>query len=797
MSPLLLFYLFYAAIYTAAAAAQQSSTNISLGSSLTPTGKSSSSWLSPNGHFAFGFYQQGSSGYAVGIFIAAIPERTPVWTANRDNTPIFPTNSTLVLKSDGRLVVEVGHGQGQDIDIIPTDALPISSASMLDNGNFVVYGSGEKIIWQSFENPTNTLLPGQSLLNGKRLVSSASENDDNYGVFIIAMQSDGNLVQYPLQGPYIPQNAYYASNTDGTGSNITLNLDEDGSLYLINSTINIIKNLIPSRGNPEEKTIYIAKIDVDGIFRVYSHPFGHGKWSVVWSNTDNKCAPIGLCRLNAYCTMMDKEAECRCLPGFDFVIPGNWSSGCNRNFSTRSCKATGGGIINYEMRAVDNTVWQRNSYENFKTSTKEECEQACLEDCNCDAAQFKDGQCGKERLPLIYGRRSVDNSNVALIKVGFLANIGGGGGGGGGGLVDHSPESKKQLHKAILVVGISLLAFALLVLAISGMLIHKSKIWRYREICERDNNGQFWEDVGPQAFTYAELERVTNDFKEELGRGAFGAVFKGVQAEGQKLVAVKRLEKVLEDGETEFQNEMKAIGKTHHRNLVKLLGYCIDGAKRLLVYEYMSNGSLADTLFTPQKQPCWEWEERIGIARDIARGLLYLHEECETQIIHCDIKPQNILLDDRCVAKISDFGLAKHMKQDQTRTYTGVRGTRGYVAPEWHRKMAVTVKADVYSFGIVLLELITRRKSVDWSLCDEEAVLEEWVYNSFEAGEVSKVVGEEKVEKRQVERMVRISLWCIQEEPSLRPSMKKVLLMLEGTVDIPVPPSPTSFLSAV
>nr|GMC64417.1 G-type lectin S-receptor-like serine/threonine-protein kinase LECRK3 [Ipomoea batatas] len=565
-----------------------------------------------------------SNGYAVGIFVAGIPERTPVWTANRDTTPIFPSNSTLVLKSDGRLVVEVRQ---DTISIFPTDGLPISSASMFDNGNFVVYGSGEKIIWQSFENPTNTLLPGQSLLNGKRLVSSASENDDSYGIFIIAMQDDGNLVQYPLQGPYIPQNAYYASNTDRTGNNITLNLDEDGSLYLINSTINIIKNLTPSRGNPGEKTIYIAKIDVDGIFRVYSHPFGHGNWSVSWSTTDDKCAPIGLCRLNAYCTMMDKDAECRCLPGFEFVIPGNWSSGCSRNFSTRSCKATGGGI-NYEMRAVDNTVWQSNSYALLKTSTKEECMQACLEDCNCDAAQFKDGACGKERLPLIYGRRSVDNSNVALIKVGFLANI-------GGGLVDQSPESKKQKHKDILVVGISLLAFAILVLAISGMLIHKSRIWRYREISERDNNGQFCKDVGLRAFTYAELQRVTNDFKEELGRGAFGTVFKGVQAEPQKLVAVKRLEKVLEDGEIEFQNEMKAI------------------------------------------------------------------------------------------------------------------------------------------------------------------VLEEWVYNCFEAGEVSKVVGEEEVEKRQVERMVRISLWCIQEEPSLRPSMKKVLLMLEGTVDIPVPPSPTSFLSAV
>nr|GMC67931.1 G-type lectin S-receptor-like serine/threonine-protein kinase LECRK3 [Ipomoea batatas] len=670
----LLLLLLSAAFYLAAAA-QQTSNNISLGSSLTPTGKSS--WVSPNGHFAFGFYQQGSSGYAVGIFVAAIPERTPVWTANRDTNPIFPSNSTLVLKSDGRLVVEVGQGQGQDIDIID-NGLPITLASMLDSGNFVVYSS-DGIMWQSFDNPTNTLLPGQSLSNGKELVSSASESDDTCGIFRIKMQSDGNLVQYPIQTTDTGENAYWASNTAGQGNQITLNLEEDAYLYLINSTSNISVDNLTTGGFPKEKYIYIAKLDVDGIFRLYSRPFGHGN---------------------------------RCLPGFDFVIPGNWSSGCIRNFTAISCHST--------------------------ALSKEECEQACLEDCNCDAALFKDRECRKDRLPLIYGRRSMGDSNAALIKVGLPIR--------GGGPVDHPTESKKQLQIHILAISISLLAFALLVLVISGVLVHRSRAWRYRNISAESRDDHFFEDVGPRAFTYAELQQVTNDFQEEIGRGAFGTVFKGVLAECQKLVAIKRLEKVLEEGEIEFQNEMKAIGKTHHRNLVKLLGYCIDGPKRLLVYEYMSNGSLADILFSPEKQPCWE--ERIGIARDIARGLLYLHEECDTQIIHCDIKPQNILMDNRFVAKISDFGLAKLMKQDQSRTYTVVRGTKGYVAPEWHRKMAVTVKADVYSFGIVLLELISRRKNVDWSLCDEEAVLEEWVYNCFEAGEVSKVVEEEEVEKR-------------------------------------------------
>ena len=258
---------------------------------------------------------------------------------------------------------------------------------------------------------------------------------------------------------------------------------------------------------------------------------------------------------------------------------------------------------------------------------------------------------------------------------------------------------------------------------------------------------------------------------------------------------MKKLGKVLEEGEIEFRNEMKAIGRTNHRNLVRLLGYCHEGAHRVLVYEYMSNGSLADILFKPESQPCWV--ERLSIACGIARGILYLHEECESQIIHCDIKPQNVLIDENGHPKISDFGLAKLLKPDQTRTFTGIRGTRGYVAPEWHKKLPITVKADVYSFGIVLLEIICCRRNVIWNLPEEEAILDDWVYNCFEVGELHKLRGNEEIDMVELERVVKVALWCIQEEPTLRPSVKKVLLMLEGTVDIPTPPGRSASLSRV
>lgn len=304
--------------------------------------------------------------------------------------------------------------------------------------------------------------------------------------------------------------------------------------------------------------------------------------------------------------------------------------------------------------------------------------------------------------------------------------------------------------------------------------------------------------MGPRAFSYAELERITNGFKEELGRGSFGIVYKGVIKNSMKVVAVKKLkEELAQQREIEFQTEMKVIGRTHHRNLTKMLGYCYEGSERLLVYEYMPQGSLADILFEPKRNtvPCWA--ERIRMAIDIAHGILYLHEECETAIIHCDVKPQNILMDEYNCAKISDFGLAKLLEHDQTRTSTLIRGTRGYVAPEWYKNLPITVKVDVYSFGIVLFEILCCRRSVENNFPVNEAILEDWVYDCYETDELSKLVNGEDVDKHALDQMVKIGLWCIQEDPALRPSVKQVVLMLEGTVKTPVPPNLASFLSTV
>uniref|UniRef100_A0A0E0KL00 non-specific serine/threonine protein kinase n=1 Tax=Oryza punctata TaxID=4537 RepID=A0A0E0KL00_ORYPU len=259
--------------------------------------------------------------------------------------------------------------------------------------------------------------------------------------------------------------------------------------------------------------------------------------------------------------------------------------------------------------------------------------------------------------------------------------------------------------------------------------------------------------VGLRFYSFQELDVATNGFSEELGKGAYGTVFKGVMADTNQDIAVKRLEKMAEDGQREFDREVRVIARTHHRNLLRLLGFCNEGMHRLLVCEYMPNGSLANFLFHSDASPAWS--KRVAIALDVARGLQYLHAEIEGPIIHCDIKPENILIDSLGIAKIADFGLAKLLIGNQTKTFTGIRGTRGYLAPEWSKNMAITVKG-------------RRVQLRDHASGDD-------------------------VDEAELVRMVNVGIWCTQSEPVTRPAMKSVVLMMEGAMEVRQPPPPASY----
>ncbi|XP_028801240.1 G-type lectin S-receptor-like serine/threonine-protein kinase LECRK3 [Neltuma alba] len=756
---------------------------IPLGSFLSPP----NSWSSHSGQFKFGFYNQ-SSGFKVGIWLLDGTNKTIVWTANRDDPPVFP-NAKLVLTKRGELSLQAG--QGQQKVIAHSNNGTVSSASMLDSGNFVLRNKSSHILWQSFDYPTDTLLGGQTLPCGSQLVSSSSDTNQSSGRFQLWMQADGNLVLYPRYSGRTASDAYWASGTyHGRSFKYNLFLNNTGPQPLCivnasssNSAIVWCEDYSSFKGN---NTIYRATIHSDGVLRLYAHfEDAHGKHQVIklWSpqGLDNQCNLKTFCGFNSYCTINDIEPGCNCLPGTDFIDPSHKNLGCKRNFLEAECKGGKDNATFYYMSPMKSMKTDDLPY-TVEDILEEECLSSCLQDCYCGAAFYEDNWCKKEKLPFRYFTREPGSSLTIYFKVGNVSLKG-----------NSTSSIKKTSKRAILLIIVVILGFAILLclaIAVSSRFIYKIGILSYKrllEIGDLDLN----EGITLRVFSYNELKKATNGFKQEVGKGSFGSVYRGTLHKGKKLIAVKRLQKLIEEGEREFQAEMQVIGKTHHKNLVRLLGYCAEGSKRLLVYEYMSNGSLEKLIFGHSTiRP--DWDQRRRIALDIARGLLYLHEQCRVPIIHCDIKPQNILMDEFLTAKISDFGLAKLLMPDQTRTFTQARGTRGYLAPEWSKNTPITVKADVYSYGIMLLEIVFCRRSLVVNMSNpEQIVLSNWVYKCFARRELNKLVVGEEVDNSLLENMVKVGLWCIQDEPFLRPSMKSVVLMLEGVREVAIPPCPS------
>ncbi|KAI3792064.1 hypothetical protein L2E82_05933 [Cichorium intybus] len=288
----------------------------------------------------------------------------------------------------------------------------------------------------------------------------------------------------------------------------------------------------------------------------------------------------------------------------------------------------------------------------------------------------------------------------------------------------------------------------------------------------------------PVRFSYKDLQEATSDFTTKLGQGGFGSVYQGALKDGTEL-AVKRLEG-LGQGKKEFRAEVSIIGSIHHHHLVKLKGFCAESKHRLLVYEYMANGSLDRWIFG---ELLLDFETRYSIAIGTAKGLAYLHEDCDVKIIHCDIKPENVLLDEHFQAKVSDFGLAKLMTREQSHVFTTLRGTRGYLAPEWITNYAISEKSDVYSYGMVLLEIISGRKNY---ISPETSHFPAYASRMMEEGKVQVLLDEKLKVDEKDERVVvavRVALWCIQDDMSLRPSMTMVVRMLEGLCPVPAPPA--------
>uniref|UniRef100_F6H7C8 Protein kinase domain-containing protein n=1 Tax=Vitis vinifera TaxID=29760 RepID=F6H7C8_VITVI len=336
---------------------------------------------------------------------------------------------------------------------------------------------------------------------------------------------------------------------------------------------------------------------------------------------------------------------------------------------------------------------------------------------------------------------------------------------------------------------------ALGILCLIAYLIYK---FRRRHLSLDDSIEEFLQkhkNLQPIRYSYSEIKKMTDNFKTSLGKGGFGSVYKGKLQSGS-IVAVKVLATSKANGE-DFINEVATIGRIHHMNVVRLIGFCANGSKWALIYDFMPNGSLDKYIFLKRENSVYlSWEMLYKIALGIARGIEYLHRGCDMQILHFDIKPHNILLDEDFTPKVSDFGLAKLYSTDESIvSLTAARGTLGYIAPELFYKNigGISYKADVYSFGMLLMEMVGRRKNVQaFAEHSSQIYFPSWVHDKYDRGENMEMGDATEDEKKSVKKMVLVALWCIQLKPTDRPSMGKALEMLEGEVELlQMPPKPT------
>ncbi|KAM2046838.1 hypothetical protein ACFX1T_005580 [Malus domestica] len=773
--------------------------NMSLGSSLTAQNDNSASWQSPSGEFAFGFRQIGNDGFLLAIWFNKIPDKAVVWSANGNS--LVAQGSKVELTADGQLLLN-DIATGKDTLVASVGTGVVAYAAMLDTGNFVLANAHSNSLWESFGHPTDTILPTQTINQGSRLYAPYTLTNYSRGRFLLTLESGGNLKLYTTNFPQDYPYYGYWNYTDTLHSGFQVIFNQSGSVYLIATNGTILKVILPYTFSNQD-LYQRATLDYDGFLRYYvfrkSNDSSGGTWSALSLIPSNICMSIvqkqggGACGFNSLCNQNQGRPICQCPSGYTLMDPHDALKGCKPNFVPHSCDGASSESDLFYMQEMQNASWQASQYDEFYGVTEDWCRQACLADCLCDVANYRISLCFLKAIPLLNGRIDPSYNGKAFIKIRKDNSTLGSDGAA-------KTKRKKEYDSTLIVAGSVLLSSLGVLNFLLPLMTYMavSRVYSRKAMAIRSN--PIMSGMNLKCFTFEEIKDATNKFKEEIGRGASATVFKGVLASDNGIgncVAVKSLDVKVRGNDVEFNAEVSAIGRTSHRNLVQLLGFCDEGEHRMLVYEFMSNGSLASFVFGESRP---KWFQRRHIALGIARGLLYLHEECSSQIVHCDIKPQNILLDDSFTARISDFGLAKLLRMDQTRTTTAIRGTKGYVAPEWFKNLPITVKVDVYSFGILLLEIICCRKKFEEDAEDEnQMILADWAYDCHKQNKLHLLFpnDSEPMEAiKEMEKYVMIAMRCIEEDPLLRPTMKNVTLMLEGTGEVSFPPDPSSFINS-
>ncbi|KAL6982296.1 G-type lectin S-receptor-like serine/threonine-protein kinase SD2-5 [Sarracenia purpurea var. burkii] len=727
--------------------------------------------LSNSSEFGFGFTTTTQDVTLFLLAIVHIGSSTVIWSANRAS----PVHNTDIFKFDenGNAYLQSG---GNTVWSSNTGGKGVSAIELLDSGNLVFLGNDSSVTWQSFSNPTDTLLSNQDFTEGMKLVSNPNSNNLSY--FLEIKSGDMTLsAGFQKPQPYWSMSRENRKTINKDGGEVALASLNANSWRFYDQDKTLLWQFIFS-DNTDPNATWVAVLGNDGFitFSILQDGVSGGdsptKIPIDPCSTPEPCNPYYVCYSGNICqcpSVLASSPNCK---------PGNISQ-CNHSLGPIQLVKAGDGLGYFALGFVSP----------FSKTDIDGCKAACTGNCSCLALFFENssGNCY-----LFDSIGSFQNSNngagfVSFIKVLSTKSSGNNSGGGVG-------SSQKRFPFVIIIIAIST------VLVIIGLIFGA---YRYhhrkrkspesnKDASEEDN---FLETLSgmPIRFSYSDLQSATNNFSVKLGQGGFGSVYQGALADGTR-VAVKKLEGIGQ-GKKEFRAEVSIIGSIHHLHLVRLKGFCAESTHRLLTYEYMANGSLDKWIFKKNKEGFMlDWNTRFNIALGTAKGLAYLHEDCDSKIVHCDIKPENVLLDENFLAKVSDFGLAKLMTREQSHVFTTLRGTRGYLAPEWITNYAISEKSDVYSYGMVLLEIIGGRKSYDPTETSEKCHYPSYAFKMLEEGKLRSILDSnmmlDEEDDERVAVAIKVALWCIQDDMQLRPPMTKVVQMLEGVC--PVPPPPTA-----
>ncbi|KAK9057000.1 hypothetical protein SSX86_024366 [Deinandra increscens subsp. villosa] len=764
--------------------------------------------VSPLETFELGFFNPANSNnHYVGIWYKKISTKTVVWVANR-NTPLTHTSGELTLTLHGVLLL-----RDATYDTIVWSSANSSSNSsnssarnpigkLLDTGNFIIYEKGDSMneeepIWQSFDFPTDTLLPGmkhgKNLVTGndRHLTSWKSADDPAFGDFSDWIDTKGYPQLIIREGGEImfrggPWNALWFSGTPNLKPNRFFNFT-----FVLN-----------------HREIYFQynQIDTSILMRIILQTNGHLE-GLFWSTSKQEwilytspqldrcdryavCGPFGICDIN-------NPLFCLCLNGFEPASPDrwrntDWSQGC-RYTVPLDCNPSEG-FKKFSNLKLPDTQW---SWYN-QTMTLVECEKMCKRNCSC-SAYTNSNMSGTGSGCLLWFGDLIDIRTVGedgdTLYIRLSASE-----------LDSMENSRSSIarRRVRVIVPIALVVLVILVSTCLFYHFYKQKPQQegtpeneFQHDFENTSTGD--EDLELPLFGLSTILKATNNFSmnNKLGEGGYGPVYKGV-LENEQVIAVKRLAKTSTQGFHEFKNEVILISKLQHRNLVKLLGCCIEGDEKMLVYEYMSNKGLDSFIFDKTQSELLDWSARYSIINGIARGLLYLHQDSRLRIIHRDLKVSNILLDMDMNPKISDFGMARIFRGNQIEANTDrVVGTYGYMAPEYAGDGLFSIKSDVYSFGVLVLEIVCGEKNRDFLHKEEYNNLTGHAWELHNEGISLQLVDKclvESINIPQVHRSIHIGLLCVQRHPEDRPTMTSIIMMLGSECPLLTPKEPGFYI---